>query len=171
MTRNKFVLLLMAVAVAWLMTPRDGIFMVIKANIINALPYLMAFVIIYLAITINILKRRWRKLDADLSDENVIEFAKMMNITFDVKRMLGVTNLLDLYSKVNFSRFVSMHAKEILYKAMRRKRLDVPVPGQGVDVDEIIRKAKTKDEERAAAIEAKMREKQRARKKKSQNQN
>lgn len=169
MSRNKVVLFLMAVAVAWLMTPRTGIVMVVKMNIINALPYIMALIIIYLVITINMLKRKWKKLDQELSDENVIEFAKMMNITFDVKRMLGVPNLLDLYSKVNFSRFVSMHAKEVLYKSMRRKRLDVPVPGSGADVDEILRKARTKDEERAAAIEAKMREKQRARKKKSQN--
>ncbi len=169
MSRNKVVLFLMAVAVAWLMTPRDGIFMIIKANIINALPYVMILVIIYLFITITVLKKKWRKLDQELSDENVIDFAKMMNVTFDVKRMLGVPNLIDLYNKVNFSRFVSLHAKEILYKAMRRKRLDVPVPGAGADVDEILRKARTKDEERAAAIEAKMREKQRARKKKSHN--
>ena len=143
--------------------------MIIKANIINALPYVMILVIIYLFITITVLKKKWRKLDQELSDENVIDFAKMMNVTFDVKRMLGVPNLIDLYNKVNFSRFVSLHAKEILYKAMRRKRLDVPVPGAGADVDEILRKARTKDEERAAAIEAKMREKQRARKKKSHN--
>ena len=169
MSRNKVVLFLMAVAVAWLMTPRDGIFMIIKANIINALPYVMILVIIYLFITITVLKKKWRKLDQELSDENVIDFAKMMNVTFDVKRMLGVPNLIDLYNKVNFSRFVSLHAKEILYKAMRRKRLDVPVPGAGADIDEILRKARTKDEERAAAIEAKMREKQRARKKKSHN--
>lgn len=169
MSRNKVVLFLMAVAVAWLMTPRDGIFMIIKANIINALPYVMILVIIYLFITITVLKKKWRKLDQELSDENVIDFAKMMNVTFDVKRMLGVPNLIDLYNKVNFSRFVSLHAKEILYKAMRRKRLDVPVPGAGADVDAILRKARTKDEERAAAIEAKMREKQRARKKKSHN--
>ncbi|MBQ8151811.1 MAG: hypothetical protein IJ070_03490 [Firmicutes bacterium] len=167
MTRNKFVLLLMAVAVAWLMTPRTGIFMVIKVNIINALPYVMAFIIIYLIITINMLKSKWKKLDQNLTDANVIDFAKMMNVTFDVKRMLGVTNLIDLYSKVNFSHKISMHAKELLYQAMRRKRLDVPVPGQGADVDEILRKAKSKDEVRAAQIEAKMRAKQKARKKKS----
>ena len=50
--------------------------------------------------------------DSSLTDENVMEFAKMMNITFDVKRMLGPSNLIDLYNKVNFSTRVSLHAKQ-----------------------------------------------------------
>ena len=50
------------------------------------------------------LKRAWKKLDAQISDENVINFAKIMNISFDVKRMLGTNNLIDLYRKVNFSK-------------------------------------------------------------------
>ena len=61
------------------------------------------------------LKRAWKKLDAQISDENVINFAKIMNISFDVKRMLGTNNLIDLYRKVNFSKNASLHAKELLY--------------------------------------------------------
>ena len=58
------------------------------------LPFLMMGVIIYLVITINVLKRAWKKLDAAPSDETTINFAKIMNITFDVKRMLGPANLI-----------------------------------------------------------------------------
>lgn len=48
---------------------------------------------------------------------------------------------------------------------MRRKRLDVPVPGEGADVDDIIRRSRTKEEIRAARIEADARAKRRAREK------
>lgn len=167
MSRNKFILILALAVMAYVLTPATGNWYIVKHNIILALPYLMVFVIIYLIITINVLKRRWRKLDEDLSDENVINLAKMMNITFDVKRMLGPTNLIDLYNKVNFSTKVSLHAKELLYQAMRRKRLDVPLPGEGADIDEVLRRSRSKEEIRAARIEADMKAKQRARKKKN----
>ena len=148
---------------AYVLTPTTGNWYIIKHNVLMALPYVMILVIIYLIITINVLKRYWKKLDANLTDENVINFAKMMNITFDVKRMLKPSNLIDLYNKVNFSTQISLHAKELLYEAMRRKRLDVPLPGEGSDVDEILRRSRTKDEIRAARIEADMKAKQRAR--------
>lgn len=141
MSRNKVILILCLLVMAYVFTPSYGIWFIVKRNIIAALPYLLALVIIYLVITINVLKNRWKKLDSQLNDENVINFAKMMNITFDVKRMLGPDNLIDLYNKVNFSQKVSLHAKHLLYEAMRRKRLDVPVPGKGSDIDSIIRKS------------------------------
>lgn len=166
MSRNKFILILCVLVMAYVLTPATGTWYIVKHNILLGLPYVMIFVIIYLVITINVLKRRWRKLDSELNDENVINFTKMMNITFDVKRMLGPTNMIDLYNKVNFSGRVSMHAKQLLYEAMRRKRLDVPVPGSGSDVDEVLRKSRTKEEIRAARIEADMKAKQRARDKK-----
>lgn len=167
MSRNKFVLILCVLVMAYVLTPATGTWYIVKHNILIGLPYVMILVIIYLVITINVLKRYWKKVDSDLSDENVINLAKMMNITFDVKRMLGPTNLIDLYNKVNFSGNVSMHAKELLYEAMRRKRLDVPVPGKGSDVDEILRRSRTKEEIRASRIEAEMKAKQRAREKKN----
>lgn len=165
MSRNKFVLILLILVMAYILTPSDGMWYVIKLNVVRALPYVMIFCIVYLIITINVLKRRWKRLDGELNDDNVINFAKMMKITFDVKRMLGPDNLIDLYNKVNFSTRISIHAKQLLYEAMRRKRLDVPVPGEGADVDDIIRRSRTKEEIRAARIEADARAKRRAREK------
>lgn len=167
MSRNKAILIIFVLVMAYIFTPTDGVWYIVKHNVILALPYVLVFVIVYLIITINVLKRRWRKLDGELSDENVINFAKMMNITFDVKRMLGPTNLIDLYNKVNFSPEISLHAKKLLYEAMRRKRLDVPVPGQGADVDDILRKSRSKEEIRAARIEADAKARERARAKKN----
>lgn len=167
MSRNKFILIMCLLVMAYLLTPSDGVWYIVKLNVIRALPYVLAFIIIYLVITISVLKRRWKKLDGLLTDDNVIDFAKMMNISFDVKRMLGTTNLIDLYNKVNFSPRVSLHAKQLLYEAMRRKRLDVPVPGEGSDVDDILRKKRSKEEIRAARIEADLKAKKRAREKRN----
>lgn len=147
--------------------PDTGIYASIKANLMIALPFIMINVIIYLVITINVLKKAWKKLDAEPNDENTINFAKIMNITFDVKRMMGPANLIDLYNKVNFSSNVSMRAKELLYQAMKRKRLDVPPPGQGVDVDSIIAGSKrTAEEIKAARIAAAAKAKTRKKKRK-----
>jgi len=167
MSRNKVVLIILLVAAAYLLTPNDGIYHTIKANFIALLPFIMVALIIYLIITLTVLKRAWRKLDEFVCDDNIIEFAKIMNISFDVKRMLGQKNLLDLYSKVNFSTRASLHAKELLYQAMRRKRLDVPQPGKGTDIDKVINKAPRTDAEiKAARIEAAARERKRKNKKK-----
>lgn len=166
MSRNKFILILALLVMAYVLTPSDGVWYIVKLNVVRALPYILVFIIIYLIITINVLKRRWKKLDSELTDENVINFAKMMNISFDVKRMLGPSNLIDLYNKVNFSPKVTLHAKQLLYEAMRRKRLDVPVPGEGADVDDILRKSRSREEIRAARIEADAKARDRAREKK-----
>lgn len=166
MSRNKAILLIVLLVVLYLLLPNEGIYHVIKINVIAILPYLMLGIIIYLVITINVLKRAWKKVDANVNDENVINFAKIMNISFDVKRMLGSANLIDLYRKVNFSPNASMKAKELLYKAMRKKRLDVPPPGKVTDVDAILNKRKrTPEEIKAARIEAAARERKRKNKK------
>lgn len=155
MSRNKLILLIILLAIIYMVLPNEGTYAIIKANFRAILPYIMIGIIIYLVISINMLKRAWKKLDANVNDQTVIKFAQMMNITFDVKRMLGPSNLIDLYSKVNFSKRASMKAKQLLYEAMRRKRLDVPPPGEGVDVDKIIAKSnKTDAEIKAARIEA-----------------
>lgn len=166
MSRNKLILFIIILAVVYMLMPDTGIYASIKANLMATLPFIMMGVIIYLVITINVLKRAWKKLDAKPNDENTINFAKIMNITFDVKRMLGPANLIDLYRKVNFSNNVSLKAKELLYQAMRRKRLDVPPPGQGVDVDLILARSKrTPEEIKVARIEAAAQAKKKKKKK------
>ncbi|HWQ78470.1 MAG TPA: hypothetical protein VN381_06625 [Anaerovoracaceae bacterium] len=130
MSRNKFILLIIFFAGLYYLLPDDGIYRVIKVNTVAVLPYIMLGIIIYLFITINFLKRAWKKLDSELSDENTVNYAKIMNISFDVVRMLGAPNLTSLYNKVNFSASVTMNSKRLLYEAMRRKRLDVAPPGQ-----------------------------------------
>ena len=48
-----------------------------------------------------------------------------------------------------------MKSKQLMYEAMRRKRLDVPRPGEGTDVDAIINRPHRTDAEiKAARIEA-----------------
>lgn len=166
MSRNKLVLLIIIIAIIYIVTPNEGVYQTVKANFISILPYIMIGVIIYLIVTINVLKRAWKKLDAMMIDDNVMNFVKIMNISFDVKRMLGVNNLIDLYTKVNFSRHVSMRPKELFYEAMRRKRIDVPPPGEGTDVNSIINKPHRTDEEiKAARIEAAARAKRKKNKK------
>lgn len=161
MSRNKFVLLIILLCAAYMLLPDDGAFATIKANFVAVLPYVMAGIIIYLIITLNVLKRAWKKLDADINDENVINFAKILNISFDVKRMLGPENLMNLYAKVNGSARASLKAKELLYEALRRKRLDVPPPGKG-GKNSVMRKpaksdAEAKAERIAAAAQARKR--------------
>ena len=142
MSRNKILLFMIILVIVYMVMPDSGIYGAVKANIAAALPFTMMGVIIYVVITISALKRAWKKLDAVPNDENTVNFAKIMNISFDVKRMLGPGNLSDLYRKISFSPDVSLKAKELLYQAMRRKRLDVPPPGQGADVDRVIRTLK-----------------------------
>lgn len=142
MSRNKILLFMIILVIVYMVMPDSGIYGAVKANIAAALPFTMMGVIIYVVITISALKRAWKKLDAVPNDENTVNFAKIMNISFDVKRMLGPGNLSDLYRKISFSPDVSLKAKELLYQAMRRKRLDVPPPGQGADVERVIRNLK-----------------------------
>ncbi len=167
MSRNKFILLVAAIAVAFVATPNTGTFQIIKMNFINLLPFILAAIIVYLIITITMVKRAWKKVDQDINDENVINFAKMLNITFDVKRMLGANNLIDLYNKINFSSNASMHAKQLLYEAVRRKRLDVPLPGKGTNIDKVLSKVERSNAEiKAARIEAAIKAKKKKNKKK-----
>ncbi|MCQ4637727.1 hypothetical protein NE619_13415 [Anaerovorax odorimutans] len=163
MSRNKFILLFATIIVLYFALPNEGVGLVVKANMMAVAPYIMAFVIIYLVITINVLKRALKKLDADLCDETVINAAKIMNITFDVKRMMGPDNLQAMYNRVNISRFVSIHAKTLLYDALRKKRLDIPPPSAGKTEKEL--HARCAEEVKAARIgtNKKNRKKKRAR--------
>lgn len=155
MSRNKFIVLIALLAGIFFIMPSEGIYGSIKGNIINLLPFIMLGIIIYLIVTIVVLKKAWRKLDDMVNDENVINFAKIMNISFDVKRMFGVNHLLDLYAKVNFSKHASIHAKTLMFEALRRKRIDAPAPGQGSDLKVFENKPpRTPEEIKAARIEA-----------------
>lgn len=131
MSRNKFILMMGLLVILYFVLPDNGVGLIIKANMIAVAPYIMLFIIIYLVITINMLKRSLKKLSAKMNDENVIGAAKMMNITFDVKRMMGAENLQLLYNQVNFSSDLSLYAKTLFYNALRKKRLDVPPPSEG----------------------------------------
>lgn len=128
MSRNKFILLVAILIGLYYFLPNDGVYHSLKVNVVAILPYFMLALIIYLFITITLLKRAWRRLDSQLTDDNVISFSKLMNISFDVVRMLGGPNLTELYNKVNFASSVSKNSKRLLYEAMRRKRLDVAPP-------------------------------------------
>ena len=130
MSRNKFILLILILAGLYYVLPGEGIYYAVKVNAVAALPYLMIALILYLIITIQLLKRFWKKLDDRLTDENVVRFSRLMNLSFDVVRMLGGPNLISLYNKVNFSPSVSMSSKQLMYESMRRKRLDVAPPGK-----------------------------------------
>ena len=63
MSRNKFILLVAAIAVAFVATPNTGTFQIIKMNFINLLPFILAAIIVYLIITITMVKRAWKKVD------------------------------------------------------------------------------------------------------------
>lgn len=128
MSRNKFILLVIIFIGLYYFLPDEGGYHVFKVNAVAVLPYILLFLIIYLFITITLLKRAWKRLDSAPTDDNVIRFSKLMNISFDVVRMLGGPNLIELYNKVNFSASVSKNSKRLLYEAMRRKRLDVSPP-------------------------------------------
>ena len=111
MSRNKFILLFAILVIIYLVMPSEGIYGSIKANVILALPFLMIGVIIYLFTTVIVMRRAWRKLDNNVIDDNVIAFAKIMNLSFYVKRMMGVHTILDFYTTANFSRTTSFKAK------------------------------------------------------------
>jgi len=136
MSRNKFILIIIILAGLYFILPDGGIYHVIKINTVAVLPYILVCLIIYLVFTINLLKHAWKKLDSQLTDENVINFSKLLNISFDVVRILGAGNLIALYNKVNFSTKVSPNSKQLLYEAMRRKRLDVALPWTKVSTAE-----------------------------------
>jgi hypothetical protein len=130
MSRNKFILLFVILAALYYTLPNTGVYHTIKVNTVASLPYLMLCFIAYLLITITLLKRAWKRLDNQPTDEHTVAFAKIMNLSFDVVRILGEPNLIALYNKINFTKSVSTHAKQLLYTALRRKRLDVSPPGQ-----------------------------------------
>ena len=165
MSRNKTVLLIAALVILYVVLPEHGTGGLIKAYMITVAPYILLFVILYLIITINILKRGLNCLQSDICTDNALAVARMLRITFDVKRIMGAGNLIELYKRVNFSTSVSMEAKESLYNAMKRKRLDVPPPSQG-KADLFKMEKRSPDEIKEARVGSNKKNKHRKNKKK-----
>jgi len=69
---------------------------------------------------------------AEANDENTLRAAKLLKITFEVKRAFGVGTLKALYNHVNLSKNVSMEAKEELYESIKRKKVEIPPPAKAM---------------------------------------
>ncbi|MEG0663364.1 MAG: hypothetical protein RR472_08800, partial [Anaerovoracaceae bacterium] len=131
MSRNKIVLLLAAGMILYLLLPSTGTGGLIRAYMLALLPYLLILIIVWLLITINLLRKAMSRLAKDLTDRNTLAVAKLLRMSFDVKRFMGETNLINLYKQANFSRNVSLSSKQALYDALQRKRINVPLPSTG----------------------------------------
>lgn len=128
MSRNKTILLIIIAAIVFVLLPKTPQGLYYKEMMIRITTYLLVFILIYLIITVNLLKRSFKRLFADANDENTLRAAKLLRISFDVKRTFGVGTLKALFTHVNASRNVSMSSKEELYDAIRRKRVEIPPP-------------------------------------------
>ena len=131
MSRNKVVLLVAVLLVIYLTLPSAGIPGVIKAYMLAVAPYILIFIVVWLFVTINLLKKAMTRLNGDITDRNTLSVAKLMRMTFDVKRFMGEGNIIELYKQVNFSKNVSLANKTALYEALKRKRISVPPPSAG----------------------------------------
>lgn len=131
MSRNKVVLLIAALAILYLTLPSTGTGGLVKYYMVTIIPYILIFLIVWLLVTINLLKKAMIRLSGDITDRNTLAVAKLLRMTFDVKRFMGEGNLVDLYKRVNFSKYVSMENKTLFYEALKRKRVEVPPPSTG----------------------------------------
>lgn len=128
MSRNKAILLIGIAAIVFVLIPKTPEGLYAKEMMVRITTYLLIFMLIYLIIMVNLLKRSFKKLFAEANDENTTRAAKLLRITFDVKRIFGVGTLKALFTHVNASKNVSIGAKEELYDAIRRKRVEIPPP-------------------------------------------
>lgn len=131
MSRNKAVLLGIIAIIVYFAIPDTPAGINAKAIMIRLLSYFMIFIIVYLVITLNMLKKAMMKLAADVTDEHVTMVVKRLRMTFDVKRMFGAETFKSLYNQVNRSKKVSTKSKQDMYEALKRKRIDVPLPTKG----------------------------------------
>lgn len=128
MSRNKTILLLIILGTTFVLIPGTPQGLYIKELMIQLTTYVLVFMLVYLAITINLLKRSFKRLFENPDDENTLRAAKLLRVSFDIKRSFGVGTLKSLFNHVNASKNVSMEAKEELYNAIKRKRVDIPPP-------------------------------------------
>lgn len=131
MSRNKSLLLAALWFAAFFLIPSTPDGLVAKEMMIRITTYLLIGLVIYLAITLHLLRKTLKKLLAEMKEEQVLKAAKLLRITFDVKRAFGAGTLKSVFEKVNKSRDISLDAKNQLYEAIRRKRVDIPPPAMG----------------------------------------
>lgn len=144
MSRNKVVLLVAFLLIIYFALPSTGTGGLIKAYMVAIAPYVLIFIVVWLFVTINLLRKAMTRLANDITDRNTLAVAKLMRMTFDVKRFMGEQNIIGLYKQVNFSRYVSLASKTALYEALRRKRIDVPPPSTGKSASDSTGKSKNK---------------------------
>lgn len=128
MSRNKIILLVGALILIYISLPSEGIYLKIKMIMLTVAPYIMIGIIIYLIITIQILKKSLYKLSQNVSDENIYSVVKLLKISFDVKRMVGTVNLINMYNLSNKNKNVSYEAKNAFYEALRKKHIEIAPP-------------------------------------------
>lgn len=128
MSRNKALLLILLIAAIFFLLPDTPEGRYAKELMIRLASYLLVVILVYLIITINVLKRAFRRVFDEANDENTLRAAKMLRITFDVKRCFGAGTLKAVYAHANESRNVGLPAKTALYEAIRRKRVEIPLP-------------------------------------------
>ncbi len=131
MSRNKVVLLVAALLMIYFTLPNSGTAGLVKEYMVTITPYILIFIIVWLLVTINLLKKAMKRLSGDITDRNTLAVAKLLRMTFDVKRFMGEGNLVDLYKRVNFTKHVSFENKKMFYEALKRKRIDAPPPSTG----------------------------------------
>ncbi len=131
MRRNRTILMLLLLILLFFLLPKEGTGYYIRLYLRNLLPYIVIGVIIYLAIMIRKLRKCFYKAEHEPSDESVTELARNLNKSFDVKRIFGKDYITASYRTINDSAHVSIKAKQELYEAIKRKKLDIPLPYEG----------------------------------------
>ena len=131
MSRNKALLLAALWFGAFFLIPSTEQGLVAKEMMIRITTYLLIGVVLYLAVTLHMLRKALKRVLEETKEDQVKKAARLLRITFDVKRAFGAGTLRTVFERVNKSRDVSMEAKNELYEALRRKRVDIPPPAVG----------------------------------------
>ncbi|WP_027398799.1 hypothetical protein [Anaerovorax odorimutans] len=131
MSRNKSVLLILIAVIVYLLLPNTPTGIYGKTIILRIAAFTLFFMLIYSVITLNILKKALNRLIENITDENVSSAVNLLRITFDVKRMFGSETLKSIYNQVNHSKNITSKSKQDMYEAIRRKKIDIPLPAKG----------------------------------------
>lgn len=131
MSRNKVILLICVIVLLYLFLPTTGSLGLFRAYMIAILPYVLVLIIVWLLVTINLLKKAMYRLSGEITERNTLSVAKLLGMTFDVKRFIGEQNIIELYKRVNFSSSISLSTKNLMYENMKKKHINGPPPSQG----------------------------------------
>lgn len=131
MSRNKAVLLILITFIVYWLLPNTSAGIQGKVLILQIAALALFFMLIYAIITLNLLKKALKKLSENVSDENVAAVVKLLRMSYDVKRMFGVETLKALYIQVNRSKNLRTESKEMMYDALKRKKIEIPPPTKG----------------------------------------